>query len=106
MALSPRDESEFKQRSAERLKKTNDPVERLRLTCLSRGAHGIRGLARYVGYRRRTIPDFLTYKSQVSTYRHQHFDTGMLRINFNIHQQIVSTKKTTKISVFPVSCES
>ena len=46
MALSPRDEAEFKQRSAQKLKVTTDPVERLRLACLSRGAHGIKGLGR------------------------------------------------------------
>lgn len=46
MALSQRDEEEFKQRSAQKLKQATDPVERLRLVCLSRGAQGIKGLAR------------------------------------------------------------
>lgn len=46
MAATHRHEQELKQKSAEAAKTCKDPVERLRLSCLSRGASGIKGLGR------------------------------------------------------------
>lgn len=48
MAATHRHEQELKQKSAEAAKTCKDPVERLRLSCLSRGASGIKGLGRSV----------------------------------------------------------
>lgn len=39
-------ETELKRTAAEKLAKTNDPVEMLRMKCLARGIDGIRGLGR------------------------------------------------------------
>lgn len=41
-------EQELKHAATERLRKTKDPVEILRLRCLSRGVDSIRRLGRYV----------------------------------------------------------
>lgn len=49
MAATHRHEQELKQKSAAAASKATDPVEKLRLKCLSRGASGIKGLARYRG---------------------------------------------------------
>lgn len=47
MACIERHEEEMKQKSAKKLKEGNlDPIEKLRLQCLSRGASGIKGLGR------------------------------------------------------------
>ncbi|KAL5020375.1 hypothetical protein ScPMuIL_003267 [Solemya velum] len=40
------DEKRMKMKAKENIKKTQDPVERLRLICMSRGAQGIRGLGK------------------------------------------------------------
>lgn len=48
MALSPRSDAELSRKSGELMKKATDPVEKLRLACLARGAGGIRGLGRSV----------------------------------------------------------
>ncbi len=50
MADIVRQEQELKDKCATDLKsgKVTDPIEKLRLNCLSRGASGIKGLARYV----------------------------------------------------------
>lgn len=47
MALTQRHEQEMKQKCQDALRKTTDPVEQLRLKCLSRGAHGIKGIAKF-----------------------------------------------------------
>jgi len=48
MAATSRSNAEL-QRKAKQLEKTaKDPVEKLRLACLSRGASGIKGLGRYL----------------------------------------------------------
>jgi hypothetical protein len=46
MADFSRQEKELKQKSAAAVDKTTDPIEKLRLKCLSRGASGIKGLGR------------------------------------------------------------
>ena len=46
MAATQRHEQELKQKSADALKKATDPMEILRLKCLSRGASGIKGIGR------------------------------------------------------------
>ncbi len=50
MADTDRLEDEMKKKCERQVKNgVEDPVERLRLQCLGRGASGIKGLARYVG---------------------------------------------------------
>ena len=46
MADTTRQEQEMKQKCAAAVSTTTDPVEKLRLKCLSRGASGIKGLGR------------------------------------------------------------
>lgn len=46
MAATNRQNRELQQRSKEQLKTAKDPLERVRLQCLSRGASGIKGLGR------------------------------------------------------------
>ncbi|XP_060551463.1 calcyphosin-like protein isoform X2 [Ruditapes philippinarum] len=46
MAATQRQSRELKQKCTEKLKTAKDPVERLRLMCLQRGANGIKGLGR------------------------------------------------------------
>ena len=46
MAATARGEREMMAKASQKLKETKDPLERLRLQCLSRGASGIKGLAR------------------------------------------------------------
>ncbi|XP_051790991.1 calcyphosin-like protein isoform X2 [Erpetoichthys calabaricus] len=46
MAGTTRHDVELIQRSKQQLSQTTDPIERLRLQCLSRGSSGIKGLAR------------------------------------------------------------
>ncbi|KAI3386993.1 hypothetical protein SNEBB_004800 [Seison nebaliae] len=46
MAATARQEKELIERSRATLQTTNDPIEKLRAACLSRGAHGIKGLGR------------------------------------------------------------
>ncbi|XP_045160218.1 calcyphosin-like protein isoform X3 [Mercenaria mercenaria] len=46
MAATSRQNRELVQKSKEKLKYTKDPVEKLRLRCLARGASGIKGLGR------------------------------------------------------------
>ena len=46
MAATSRTNSELKRNATKALGKTSDPVEKLRLQCLSRGASGIKGLGR------------------------------------------------------------
>lgn len=48
MAATVRLNRELKIKSAEKAKTATDPVEKLRLTALTRGASGIKGLARLV----------------------------------------------------------
>lgn len=48
MAATQRGNRELKKKAEEQLKSTKDPLERLRLQCLARGANGIKGLGRYV----------------------------------------------------------
>ena len=48
MADTSRQEQELKQKAAAGIDKAKDPIERLRLKCLARGASGIKGLGRYV----------------------------------------------------------
>ena len=48
MAATPRLEQELKRKVDKELKTVTDPVERLRLKCLSRGANGIKGMGRLV----------------------------------------------------------
>ena len=49
MAATQRGERELKKKAEAQLAKgTKDPLERLRLQCLARGASGIKGLGRYV----------------------------------------------------------
>ncbi|XP_063821074.1 calcyphosin-like protein isoform X2 [Ostrinia nubilalis] len=47
MSATSRQEEELMQRSARALAAATDPLEKLRLLCLSRGASGIMGLARF-----------------------------------------------------------
>jgi len=46
MAATSRTNNELKRNATQALSKTTDPVEKLRLQCLSRGASGIKGLGR------------------------------------------------------------
>ncbi|XP_075265382.1 calcyphosin-like protein [Convolutriloba macropyga] len=46
MAATSRHEAELKKKALEEVKKTNDPIEKIRWQCLSRGAAGIRDLGR------------------------------------------------------------
>jgi len=46
MACTARGNKELKAKAAAQLKTCKDPLERLRLQCLSRGANGIKGLGR------------------------------------------------------------
>lgn len=46
MAATSRTNSELKRKANTALKQANDPIEKLRLACLSRGASGIKGLGR------------------------------------------------------------
>lgn len=46
MAVTGRGEAEMKLKATKALAKTTDPLEKLRLQCLQRGANGIKGLAR------------------------------------------------------------
>lgn len=48
MAATSRTNNELKRNANKALSKATDPVEKLRLQCLSRGASGIKGLGRYV----------------------------------------------------------
>lgn len=48
MADIQKQDEELKHKSAEQEKTAKDPVERLRLKCLQRGAKGIKGLSRLV----------------------------------------------------------
>ena len=48
MADTSRQEQELKQKAAAGIDKAKDPIEKLRLKCLARGASGIKGLGRYV----------------------------------------------------------
>lgn len=46
MADTTRHEQELKQKAAHSIAKTTDPIEKLRLKCLARGASGIKGIGR------------------------------------------------------------
>lgn len=46
MAATSRTNSELQRKSNLALKTAKDPIEKLRLACLSRGASGIKGLGR------------------------------------------------------------
>ena len=46
MAATDRLEADLKEKSSRKINETSDPVEKLRLKCLARGANGIKGLAR------------------------------------------------------------
>lgn len=46
MAGTPRHDEEMARKANRLLQKTSDPIERLRLQCLSRGSSGIKGLGR------------------------------------------------------------
>lgn len=46
MAATERHEEELKQNCAKKIAQATDPVEKLRLKCLARGANGIKGLGR------------------------------------------------------------
>ena len=47
MAATQRHEQDLKQKSARAAETVTDPLELLRLKCLSRGASGIKGIGRY-----------------------------------------------------------
>ena len=47
MAATSRMNKELADKSKKKLQTCSDPVEKLRLQCLSRGANGIKGLGRY-----------------------------------------------------------
>ena len=49
MAATHRHEQEMRERCARAVSKTQDPLEKLRLKCLMRGASGIKGIGRYCG---------------------------------------------------------
>ena len=46
MAATSRTNAELKRKATSALEKASDPIEKLRLKCLSRGASGIKGLGR------------------------------------------------------------
>lgn len=46
MAATQRQNRELQQKAKKQLQTCQDPVEKLRLQCLSRGANGIKGLGR------------------------------------------------------------
>lgn len=46
MADTSREEQQMKQKAAQAVTKATDPIEKLRLQCLSRGSNSIKGLAR------------------------------------------------------------
>ena len=47
MADTSRLEKDMKQKASQAIAKTTDPIEKLRLKCLARGASGIKGIGRY-----------------------------------------------------------
>ena len=46
MAATERHEEELKQKCAKEADQAKDPIEKLRLKCLARGASGIKGMSR------------------------------------------------------------
>lgn len=46
MAATSRTNAELQRKAKSALNKATDPIEKLRLACLSRGASGIKGLGR------------------------------------------------------------
>ena len=46
MAATHRQEEDMKRKCKEAMANTKDPVEKLRLSCLTRGASGIKGIGR------------------------------------------------------------
>ena len=46
MAATHRQEEDMKRKCKEAIASAKDPIEKLRLNCLSRGASGIKGIAR------------------------------------------------------------
>jgi len=65
MPATVRSETEMKQDAKKRLQQTTDPIEKIRLQCLSRGCTGIKGLGRMFriiddnGNRKLDFPEFL-----------------------------------------------
>ena len=47
MAATHRQEEDLKRKCKDAAAKTTDPIEKLRLSCLARGASGIKGIGRY-----------------------------------------------------------
>ena len=48
MAATYRHEQEMKKKCARAVHTAQDPLEKLRLKCLMRGASGIKGISRYI----------------------------------------------------------
>lgn len=48
MAATELHEQDMKKKCEREMNNTKDPIEKLRLKCLARGASGIKGLSRYV----------------------------------------------------------
>ena len=46
MAATHRQEEDMKRKCKEAMAKAKDPIEKLRLSCLARGASGIKGIGR------------------------------------------------------------
>lgn len=46
MASTKRHEKEMSSKAKKAMESTSDPIEKLRLSCLSRGSSGIKGLGR------------------------------------------------------------
>ncbi|CAI9728711.1 isoform X1 [Octopus vulgaris] len=74
MAATARGEREMMERASKKLSETKDPLERLRLQCLSRGAKGIKGLARMF----RIIDDDANHKIDFSEFKKGIHDYGII----------------------------
>lgn len=73
MAATTRGEREMMAKASQKLKGSTDPLERLRLQCLSRGASGIKGLARMF----RIIDDDLNRRIDYSEFKKGIHDYGL-----------------------------
>lgn len=57
MAATHRQEEDMKRKCKEAMANAKDPIEKLRLSCLSRGASGIKGIGRWDDVCRRSLAD-------------------------------------------------